>query len=434
MRITTTVILTCALAVAASASAQVAVSEPPPPAPTAQADPFTARPPRSIGQLRLGAFWVTPSLALREVGIDTNVLNSNSSAERNVDFTATGGPQADLLLVTKRVRLEGNGRFDYVYYWKNVGQRGTQLGGTMKTDFKASRRVLFSGQFSDLSTMQRFSAEVDVRARRRERSSAVSVEVGVAHKISVDLSGSSSQRRFDADAMFVDTALATTLNEDLQSARATARYAATPWTRLVVAGSASTHRFPLTSIKNADSREYTVGVEFKPRAILIGNLQIGYQQYVTLDQRVPDYEGPTILADLTYRLTDDTDIIGLYDRNVGLSYLPNVAFLLMKLSGAAVRRTLWSRADLTFEAYQQINDNLGFVPRSIFDSRPLDELTHLYISTLRVGVKRNARVGFHVMYSERLSGNLVRTYDGLRVWTSISYGRFSVRERNVPWQ
>jgi hypothetical protein len=63
-------------------------------------DPESAR-------VRFGPLWINPSIALPNLGIDTNVFNEPSSASPKTDFTMTVTPKADLWLRMGRTWLSG---------------------------------------------------------------------------------------------------------------------------------------------------------------------------------------------------------------------------------------------------------------------------------------------------------------------------------------
>src|SRR5687767_8316148 len=60
------------------------------------AQPQGADDPRAQARIHVGPLYVTPGLQLREVGVDTNVFNTN--ADPKSDFTFTVGPNADVWL------------------------------------------------------------------------------------------------------------------------------------------------------------------------------------------------------------------------------------------------------------------------------------------------------------------------------------------------
>src|SRR5438045_8474447 len=70
--------------------------------------------PKPIGQMAFGALTMTPSIALVNVGVDNNVLNSQGSPKS--DFTATVSPQIKLLYKAGRLTVDSTTTGDYIFY------------------------------------------------------------------------------------------------------------------------------------------------------------------------------------------------------------------------------------------------------------------------------------------------------------------------------
>ena len=68
--------------------------------------------PKPLGQMTFGALTMTPSIALLNVGIDNNVLNTNGSTQS--DLTATVSPQLKLQYKAGRLMVDSTTTGDYV--------------------------------------------------------------------------------------------------------------------------------------------------------------------------------------------------------------------------------------------------------------------------------------------------------------------------------
>src|SRR5262249_25015098 len=71
-------------------------------------------PPRPLGQVKVGAWTLTPSVLLTNIGIDTNVYNTNG--ERKSAFTATFGPVLDAAYDSRVLTFAATATAGYVYY------------------------------------------------------------------------------------------------------------------------------------------------------------------------------------------------------------------------------------------------------------------------------------------------------------------------------
>ncbi|HVH26966.1 MAG TPA: hypothetical protein VM818_09410 [Vicinamibacterales bacterium] len=148
------------LLLAAPASAQT-VDEGP--------DPATIR-------VRFGPLWMNPSIALPNLGVDTNVFNEPPSASPKTDFTMTVVPKADLWLRMGRTWLSGTIAEDVVWYQQYETERSTNH--LLAVVWKAPlNRLATSVGASWLSTSARPGFEIDARVRRREPAVTASVEV-----------------------------------------------------------------------------------------------------------------------------------------------------------------------------------------------------------------------------------------------------------------
>src|SRR5437868_2199001 len=111
---TTAQVLAMTMAVlmrAASSDAQDAQVLAPIPAPTSA--PLAAHP---FGQLRFGTLFIATTLALREVGYDTNVFDLSGTERQPGDFTATVEPGVEVGVITRSLAIRTWTRVSFVYY------------------------------------------------------------------------------------------------------------------------------------------------------------------------------------------------------------------------------------------------------------------------------------------------------------------------------
>ena len=72
--------------------------------------------------MRIGRLMLNPTIALTNLGIDTNVFNEPDQSAPKRDFTLTVTPQTDLWLRMGRSWVTGNVKEDLVWY-KDVRER-----------------------------------------------------------------------------------------------------------------------------------------------------------------------------------------------------------------------------------------------------------------------------------------------------------------------
>src|SRR5215470_6139368 len=86
----------------------------------AQAPP-AAPPPTPTGRFVMGPLTWTPTLALREAGVDSNVFNTATDPKE--DITSAFGPSVDSTLALGVGRLETQGQAEYLYFERYTDQR-----------------------------------------------------------------------------------------------------------------------------------------------------------------------------------------------------------------------------------------------------------------------------------------------------------------------
>lgn len=116
-------------------------------------------------RFRLGALAFTPTIQIKNVGVDTNVFNS--VADPKQDFTFTAGPQVDWWLRAGNLRFHGANGADYVYFSKYDAERGTNQSHKLTLEYRLNRIRPYAGG-SYLDTRDRPGFEIDARARHTE--------------------------------------------------------------------------------------------------------------------------------------------------------------------------------------------------------------------------------------------------------------------------
>ena len=77
---------------------------------------------RRDSRIHLGPLYVSPTILLKELGVDSNVFNA--AGEQKSDFTFTVAPKVDVWLpVARRALFQGTAATDLVYYAKYDSER-----------------------------------------------------------------------------------------------------------------------------------------------------------------------------------------------------------------------------------------------------------------------------------------------------------------------
>jgi putative beta-barrel porin BBP2 len=369
-------------------------------------------------RVRWGALAFTPSLALTNVGIDSNVFNEAENPKS--DFTATISPQVDLWLRMGRARLSGGSRVETVFFRQYSGQSSLNTVNTGRLDFHLNRfRPYVAGSFLRLT--ERPGVEIDVRAERQQ----TEVELGMLVRLTPKLWGTVSERHvttaYERDAFFGGRGLQQSLNRSAGIRRAGVEYDVTPLTRMTIHVDQELTDFEFSPERDGKGFRLTPGLEFKPHALVSGRLRVGVLRYTPSDPGVAAFTGPTASVDLRYLGASDTEVVGSVDRDLFYSidtqrYYVQTGVNLGVTRHVTARWSVTTGASSIWLAYSPAS----FGPDASLSPRPDQVLSASVGLGYRVG--NAARTGFAVAYSHRTSDRAWEQYDTLRFFGTLTYG------------
>ena len=362
----------------------------------------------------------TPSVALRQIGIDTNVFRTATDPQS--DFTFTIGPEVDIRLGSRRYEIAGRGGADFVYFSQFATERSINTQGQVRADLRVRRLDLFV-EGSALNSRQRQTFEIDARARRVERSLGGGIELAVSRKLGAELVLRRSDVAFDADEVFSGTNLSEVLNRESAERQLALRYTMTPLTSVAVAARWKSDRFTLSPERNAESFAVLPEIEFNPRALMSGRAQVGYRRFRTLDSTLPDFSGVVADVSLGYRIGDRTRVTLDAIRDVRYSYQPLEPYYVINSVGGSATQQISRRFDFSVGASRLTYRYRAFAGLGAVDSRPARlDLIHTYSASLGYRLGRGTRIGFGGAMYVRDSNRPDRSYAGLRFGTDVTYG------------
>lgn len=374
--------------------------------------------PASTARLHLGPLALTPTIALTNVGVDTNVFNESDSQKQ--DFTTTLTPQADWWLHLGRARVSGKTTWSFVYYRRYVSQRSANTSNRVNVEVPLNR---FRPHVSDLflNSRQRFSPEIDLRSRHRENTVSVGSEVRLTSKTSVDVTVRQFIMRFDANDVFLDTSLREALDRHGDGVAASLRYALTPLTTLVFTADAQRDRFDFSHVRDSDTVHISPGVEFKPFALIGGSAHVGFRKFVSLAPGVPNSRGVFASVDLNYTLLGVTRFDVQFNRDVTYSLEKQAPYFVQTDARASVSQSVTSAWDVVATAGRQHLNYRLVAGAPGFGEPRIDTLT-TYGGGLGYRFGRGKRLGVNIDYYRRQSRLTGRRFKGLRIGSSLTYG------------
>jgi hypothetical protein len=376
-------------------------------------------------RLQAGPFYVDPSIALKELGTDSNVFNA--AGDQVSDFTFTVTPQADVYVpIARRALFKTTTAADLVWFSKYEGERSLDPQLTVRGEGYLTRLMVF-GEAAYLNSRQRPNYEVDVRSRHVERAITAGSEVAITSRFLVTALARRSEIRYDADARFDGTALQRTLNNERETLQFTARHRLTSLTTLASRVDLIRDSFEFSPVR--DSRSYRVmpGVEFRPQALLKGSAYVGYRRFMPQQrQALPAFKGLVADLGLSYTLLGATSFGVTYRRDLTYSYEELHPFFVDNTVGASVRRALGDRFDVIASADRHRYDYQRMLP--LADQAPVSgpapvDTTWNYTASVGYRLRPGYRLGFGMSYWQRDSTTRrFREYDNLRLGITITGG------------
>jgi len=136
---------------------------------------------------RFGPLAVTPTVQLRNLGVDTNVFNEVNDPKK--DFTTTVAGGADWWLRLGRARLLGTDVVEGVYFATYASERSINYFHRLTFEYPLNRiRPYVGGSY--VNTKDRPGYEIDARARHTEWGTRAGVAIRATGKTIFDLSAS----------------------------------------------------------------------------------------------------------------------------------------------------------------------------------------------------------------------------------------------------
>jgi Putative beta-barrel porin 2 len=393
----------------ATANAQAQIPETPDEGP----DPAHVR-------VRIGVLWLNPTIALSNVGVDTNVFNEPPGQNPKRDFTATVTPAADLWLHMGRSWLSGNVKESFVWYQKQASERSANDSYTVGWRMPANR-VLLAANATFLQTRDRPGFEIDARSDRTELGYGGALELRALARTFVGFKANRQNIGFDKDAFFLDSSLRTQLNRTSTSASLSLRHQLTPLTSLGLEVTRSEDRFDLSPLRDSNSTSYSGTVRLDPAALIKGSASFGYRDFEPVDAGLPPFKGATVAIDLAYSVFGTTRFSVEGTRDVQYSFDINQPYYLLTGFSGSVAQQLFGPVDVVARAGTRRLSYRDRTGGSIAISNRTD-FVHTYGGSVGYHMGRDWRLSFNVDRQNRVSDFAQREYDDLRIGTALTYG------------
>jgi len=376
--------------------------------------------PRSEATAQLGPFYFTPSLAVKDFGIDTNVFNN---ADEKRDFTVTVAPNVTVSVpFARRAALTTSVMTDLVYYQTYSSERSVNVDVKARGEVFVRRLTLFA-EPAYAQTRQPMSVEFDARARREERGGQAGINVRVSPTTAVELAARAERVEFDTDEVFAEISLRETLNRESRALSASIRQDLTPVTAIVLRAEGGTERFELSPVRDADTLHVAGGVQFNPRALITGAASVGFRTFEPRSPLLEPFRGVVVRTALEYGIGDSTRFAFAADRDVNYSYEPLQPYFVIQGFNLSAERRLFGRIDVELGAlrHQYLYRDLATIVAPASAGRV--DVVRTWSASIGYRFARTARLGFGAALRSRESNSaLHRNYEGIRFSATTAYG------------
>jgi hypothetical protein len=389
------------------------------------------RDPREHARSRLGPFYVTPTIELAELGVETNVFNEPDSRS---DISSTLMPHADVWVpFGRRALITASGTLGLIYFQTFASERAVNPDGRIRGDLRVNRVTLFAG--SGYSTARRRpNLEIDARARQETRRVEAGASARLTERLSLRVAASESRIAFEKGAVFEDTSLREVLNRRVRSGLMSAGFEVTPLTRVEVRGEFAEERFPFSPVRDADSLSLSPTVEFQPRALISGSASVGIRRFRPKSERLPDFSGVVANVGLSYALRGATRFKFTAVRDLAYSYSDAEPYYVLTGYGLTILRHLRGRFDVMaggdwqrhrYRRLALVGPVEPLAPALGPPSPPALNVNTIRTWTAGLGYRlwREQRLGFGATYRERSTTREPDlAYSGLRIMLTVDSG------------
>jgi hypothetical protein len=368
-------------------------------------------------RVRLGPVLATPSIAVTNLGVDSNVFNDENDPKK--DFTFTVSPRTDLWLRAGRTWLRGTLAEDLVWYQEYSAERSGNSSYAANWLVPLNRLTMSVGG-THLNTKQRPDFEIDERARRVETTYNGAASFRFLANTSLGVTAERAHISFAEDVVFRGVDLRDELTRTETTTAVNASHRLTPLTTISLELARENVQFDFTPGRNTNSNLVVAKVAFDPVAAIKGNASVGYRDYRPVAGDVPGYTGTVAAVDLSYMAFVATKITGKISRDVQFSYDPAQPYFLQNGYSLEVLQQLFGAVDIAVRAGTATVAYRDRTGTSVSATRP--DRTRMYGAGVGYHLGRDTRIGVNVDQQGRTSPTSGHSYEGFRIWTAVSYG------------
>lgn len=357
-----------------------------------------------------------PTVALHDVGSDSNVYRDNAAPKE--DFTWSLTPRLYAVVPIAGTRFIGTARGDFVYYQVYHDQRTINGFFEGRYDFVDSLVRPFAS-YSYATFREQQGLEIDLKVRQSRAAMFVGSDFELTPTTALTAWVHREKYAWDPNALYDGVLLGEQLNRTEDSLAGGVSFRISPFTKLVSAIEIQRDRFEESPEKDADSLRFAPVIEFESGGPFGGQASAGYRVFNPLSPAVNGYNGFVASASITYSYNPSNRITFSGGREVRYSYEPLQPYYL--------------ESGLRLNVIQQVIgpfELIGFGERWVaryqrvggtsFDGKREDTLSFGGGVGLLLGDQME--LTFTIDQLERTSSEPGRNYDRRRVLASVTYG------------
>ncbi len=378
--------------------------------------------PRETARIRWNPVYLTPSVRVEDVAVDSNVFNSATNPR--ADFTATLAPSLDAWVpIARRFVLSTRAASDLVWFKSFASERSVNPELAARGDLRGTRLDVYAATGWSRSR-QRPNFEIDARSRRVESYQQGGVIWRTTARIRTELIV--TRRTFDYDQQegaIAGSNLRTALSRDERSLDLYVHYALTPLTSTYARAEVQDAVFTRAGGRDTDGGRLAVGATFDARALISGSVEVGVRR---LRPRADNLQGFTgVVGSMALGHTTGGTRVGVtWQRDVSYSYQPERPYYIDNEIGARVRRQLFGNIDAIVSAtrnrydYRMVTEWLMPTIDGGGDLRRIE-----YGIDVGYRVRPDLRIGFGISNWRRTSRFIQSSSQaGSRWGLSLTYG------------
>lgn len=371
--------------------------------------------------MRFGPLSLKSTMALTNLGVDSNVFNRPDSANPPGDFTLIFTPTTNLWLRLGRTWVDGTIGVDWMYFNRFKTERAANSiyrAGVSRTFNRLSGRA----GVTKISARDRPGFEIDVRTQRFETAYDAQVDLRVLPQTFVVAKAAHARMEFEKDVTYFGANLANELSRTRSSEGIGVRHVLTPLTTVSFEVARDHDRFLFSSLRNADSTRVAGTVVLQPLALVNGTAMVGYRNSSPQHPEVPPYRGLVADLRLGYNLRGTTRLGIQLAREAKYSFSTLQPYFLETALTYSVQQRIYGPFDV-LARYGTIQiayrDRIGAalqVAKQVDTGRTSD-VGFGY----RLGADK--RIGFSVAHGTKKSNINDRRFTGFRYGFSVTYER-----------